>query len=189
MRAHYRTPDYADYAQRIGELLARPTDVTIHVIERSYRPTCDLSMSDPAGLAPPPPRAVACRVAAYARRADQDISRARLEGHRRKVAVTATITLEGDRNDHGPLLVLLHGFPEVLVRLAEAGRTARAGPASASSRPICAATTCRRGRMASPTTPPTSWPPTSAASSASSVTSPRWWSVTTGAVRSRGPWR
>jgi quinol monooxygenase YgiN len=44
LRAHYRTPEYADYAQRIGELLARPSDVTIHMIERSYRPTGDTSM-------------------------------------------------------------------------------------------------------------------------------------------------
>ena len=44
LRAHYGTPDYAAYAQRIAELLARPSDVTIHMIERSYRPKGDLSM-------------------------------------------------------------------------------------------------------------------------------------------------
>jgi len=47
LRAHYRTPEYADYAQRIGELLARPSDVTIHEIERSYRPAGDMSL-DPS---------------------------------------------------------------------------------------------------------------------------------------------
>jgi quinol monooxygenase YgiN len=44
LRAQYGTPDYVDYVQRIGELLARPSDVTIHMIERSYRPSGDLSM-------------------------------------------------------------------------------------------------------------------------------------------------
>ena len=44
LRTHYRTPEYADYAQRIGELLARPSDVTIHELERSYRPAGDLSL-------------------------------------------------------------------------------------------------------------------------------------------------
>ena len=47
LRGHYQTPDYADYAQRIAELLARPSDVTIHLIERSYRPTGDVSL-DPS---------------------------------------------------------------------------------------------------------------------------------------------
>ena len=47
LRTHYRTPEYADYAQRIGELLARPSDVTIHELERSYRPAGDLSL-DPS---------------------------------------------------------------------------------------------------------------------------------------------
>ena len=88
----------------------------------------------------------------------------------------------------GPLVVLLHGFPEFWY-----GWRKQIAPlvrrVSASSRPICAATTCRRSPTASPTTPPTSWPPMSAVSSASSVPSPRWWSVTTGAERSRGPWR
>jgi quinol monooxygenase YgiN len=44
LRSHYATPEYADYARRIGELLARPSDVTIHTVERSYRPTGDASL-------------------------------------------------------------------------------------------------------------------------------------------------
>ena len=35
---------YADYTARIGELLARPSDVTVHAIERSYRPAADMSL-------------------------------------------------------------------------------------------------------------------------------------------------
>ena len=88
----------------------------------------------------------------------------------------------------GPLVVLLHGFPEFWYGWREQIEPL-ARPASASSRPTCAATTCRRGRKASPPTPPTSSPTTSAVSSASSVPSPRWWSATTRAERSRGPWR
>ena len=44
LSAHYRTAEYADYTMRIGELLARPSDVTVHYIERSYRPEADLSL-------------------------------------------------------------------------------------------------------------------------------------------------
>jgi quinol monooxygenase YgiN len=44
MRSHYATPEYAEYVQRIAELLARPSDVTIHSVEHSYRPAGDLSM-------------------------------------------------------------------------------------------------------------------------------------------------
>jgi quinol monooxygenase YgiN len=44
LRAHYRTPEYADYVQRIGELLARPSDVTIHAVGQSYRPAGDMSL-------------------------------------------------------------------------------------------------------------------------------------------------
>jgi quinol monooxygenase YgiN len=46
LRAHYTTAEYAHYAQLVGELLARPSDATVHTIERSYRPAADLS-SDP----------------------------------------------------------------------------------------------------------------------------------------------
>jgi len=47
LQAHYCTADYADYVTRIGELLARPSDVTVHMVERSYRPTANLSL-DPS---------------------------------------------------------------------------------------------------------------------------------------------
>src|SRR3712207_4888033 len=43
LRAHYATAEYAQYAQRVGELLARPSDATVHSVERSYRATADLS--------------------------------------------------------------------------------------------------------------------------------------------------
>jgi quinol monooxygenase YgiN len=46
LRAHYATTEYARYVQRVGELLARPSDATVHAIERSYRATADLS-ADP----------------------------------------------------------------------------------------------------------------------------------------------
>jgi quinol monooxygenase YgiN len=34
MRAHYSSTDYTYYVERIGELLARPSDVTISYVER-----------------------------------------------------------------------------------------------------------------------------------------------------------
>jgi quinol monooxygenase YgiN len=47
LRAHYATAEYAHYVQLVGELLARPSDATVHVVERSYRAAADLSL-DPA---------------------------------------------------------------------------------------------------------------------------------------------
>jgi quinol monooxygenase YgiN len=47
LRAHYATSEYAHYVQRVGELLARPSDVTVHTVDRSYRATADLS-ADPS---------------------------------------------------------------------------------------------------------------------------------------------
>jgi quinol monooxygenase YgiN len=44
MHAHYASAEYARYAGRIGELLARPSDVQIHYVERSVRATGDASM-------------------------------------------------------------------------------------------------------------------------------------------------
>jgi quinol monooxygenase YgiN len=44
MRAHYATAEYGRYAGRIGELLARPSDVEVHYVERSVRATGDPSM-------------------------------------------------------------------------------------------------------------------------------------------------
>jgi quinol monooxygenase YgiN len=43
MRAHYATPEYTRYAEGIGELLARPSDVHIAYVEREVRATADLS--------------------------------------------------------------------------------------------------------------------------------------------------
>jgi quinol monooxygenase YgiN len=49
LRAHYGTPQYARYVQRVSELLARPSDVTVHVIAHSYRATAELD-ADPTRL-------------------------------------------------------------------------------------------------------------------------------------------
>lgn len=46
LRAHYATPAYTYYVGRIGELLARPSDVRVHHVDRSMRPVADLS-ADP----------------------------------------------------------------------------------------------------------------------------------------------
>ena len=43
MRAHYASADYTYYVERIGELLARPSDVLISYVEREVRATADLS--------------------------------------------------------------------------------------------------------------------------------------------------
>jgi quinol monooxygenase YgiN len=43
LRAHYSTPGYTRYAESIGELLARPSDVLISYVEREVRATADLS--------------------------------------------------------------------------------------------------------------------------------------------------
>jgi len=47
LRAHYASPVYARYVQLVGELLARPSDVRVHYVERSVRATADPS-NDPA---------------------------------------------------------------------------------------------------------------------------------------------
>ena len=97
----------------------------------------------------------------------------------------------GDVNLHyveageGPLIVLLHGFPEFWY-----GWRQQIGPlaaaASASSRPTYGGTTCRPSRTASPPTAPASWPPTSAVSSRSAAPSPRSWPATTGVEQPPG---
>src|SRR3712207_2370572 len=43
LRKHYDTAEYGRYMQRVGELLARPSDVTVHTVEHSYRAAADLS--------------------------------------------------------------------------------------------------------------------------------------------------
>jgi quinol monooxygenase YgiN len=47
LHAHYATVEYAHYLRLVGELLARPSDATVHTVERSYRAEADLSL-DPA---------------------------------------------------------------------------------------------------------------------------------------------
>ena len=44
LRGHYATSAYTSYARLVGALLARPSDATIHAIERSYQATADLSL-------------------------------------------------------------------------------------------------------------------------------------------------
>ena len=43
LRAHYATPEYTRYAENIGALLARPSDVRIDYVEREVRAAADLS--------------------------------------------------------------------------------------------------------------------------------------------------
>lgn len=43
LRAHYSSSDYTYYVTHIGELLARPSDVTIAYVDREVRATADLS--------------------------------------------------------------------------------------------------------------------------------------------------
>jgi quinol monooxygenase YgiN len=47
LRAHYASEEYGRYASAVGELLARPSDVRIHYVERSVRARGDASL-DPA---------------------------------------------------------------------------------------------------------------------------------------------
>jgi quinol monooxygenase YgiN len=47
MEAHYATPGYTRYVESVGELLARPSDVEIHYVQRSVRAAADLSL-DPS---------------------------------------------------------------------------------------------------------------------------------------------
>jgi len=47
MRAHYESAVYGRYTEIVGELLARPSDVEIHYVERTVRPAPDQSL-DPA---------------------------------------------------------------------------------------------------------------------------------------------
>ena len=44
LRAHYASDEYGDYARRVGELLARPSDATVHTVASSYKPAADLSL-------------------------------------------------------------------------------------------------------------------------------------------------
>ena len=98
----------------------------------------------------------------------------------------------GDTNLHyveagdGPLIVLLHGFPEFWF-----GWRLQIEPLAAAGFRVVAPDTRGYNLSSKPeasrTTPSTCSPPTSAASSENSVPSPRCWSVTTGAEASPGP--
>jgi quinol monooxygenase YgiN len=47
MRAHFATPDHATYQHEVGELLARPSEVVIHAVESTTRPSPSTSPVDP----------------------------------------------------------------------------------------------------------------------------------------------
>ena len=86
----------------------------------------------------------------------------------------------------GPLIVLLHGFPEFwygwrlqIQPLAAAGFRVVA--------PDTRGSTCRRSRTASRPTTSACWPPISGTSSTNAANSPRCWSAMTGAEASPGP--
>lgn len=44
LRAHYGTAEFGRYAEAVGELLARPSDVQVHYVERTVRPQGDASL-------------------------------------------------------------------------------------------------------------------------------------------------
>ena len=44
MRAHFRSPAYGRYVSAVTQLLARPSDVTIHRIAGTVHPVADLSL-------------------------------------------------------------------------------------------------------------------------------------------------
>ena len=44
MRAHYGSAEYARYAARVSDMLARPSDVQIHYVDRTVRATGDPSV-------------------------------------------------------------------------------------------------------------------------------------------------
>ena len=47
MRAHFATPAHASYQHEVGELLARPSEVVIHSVESTTRPSPSTSPTDP----------------------------------------------------------------------------------------------------------------------------------------------
>jgi len=49
LRAHYATPAYSRYTQAVSPLLARPSDVVVHYVDRSVHATAELD-ADPARL-------------------------------------------------------------------------------------------------------------------------------------------
>ena len=49
LRAHYATVEYRRYTQAVSPMLARPSDVLVHYVDRSVHPTADLA-ADPSRL-------------------------------------------------------------------------------------------------------------------------------------------
>ena len=49
LRAHYATPHYRYYREHVGPLLARPSDVVVHHVERTLR-ALDPNPPDPGEL-------------------------------------------------------------------------------------------------------------------------------------------
>jgi quinol monooxygenase YgiN len=44
LSGHYKTPEYTYYIERIGALIALPSDVRVEYVEREVRATADLSL-------------------------------------------------------------------------------------------------------------------------------------------------
>jgi pimeloyl-ACP methyl ester carboxylesterase len=89
-------------------------------------------------------------------------------------------TLHYVETGDGPLVVLLHGFPEFWY-----GWRLQIAPLAAAGFRVVAPDLRGYNLSSKPdgvaATPPASWPPTCAISSANAAPSPRCWSVTTGA--------
>ena len=49
LRAHYATPHYRNYREHVGPLLARPSDVVVHHVDRTLR-ALDPNPPDPGEL-------------------------------------------------------------------------------------------------------------------------------------------
>ena len=49
LREHYATREYRRYTQAVSPLLAAPSDVVVHYVDRSVHPTADLA-ADPSRL-------------------------------------------------------------------------------------------------------------------------------------------
>jgi quinol monooxygenase YgiN len=47
MRAHFASPDHATYQHQVDELLARPSEVTVHEVDATVRPAPSTSPTDP----------------------------------------------------------------------------------------------------------------------------------------------
>ena len=47
MREHFRSPAHATYQQQVGQLLARPSEVVLHDVATTTRPSPSTSPTDP----------------------------------------------------------------------------------------------------------------------------------------------